>query len=247
VTGLRELLLSGAYLGAGPCAACGARRAAPLCADCLASSAVSPCPLTTALGPHALHFVGAYHAPPPNDRHALSPLGFSLRAFKDRGDRYAGRCLARLFADRCATIASPRHVIVPVPSDPRRLRDRGLSPAGWLARSLSRRSGAPLCTTALRRLPDRPPQRGLGGMARRTNARGAFVLGPSKLEGYSIILTDDVITTGATLRDVARCLRGAGAAEVVFVVLACADEEVIKTCRSRTGSVGTSVTATRPA
>ena len=246
VTRLRELLSFAVVLPRGPCAACGAHRASPLCAVCLASSAIPPCPVATTLGPHALHFVGAYHARPPNSPHALSPLGAALRAFKDRGDRYAGRCLATLFAARCASLVEARHVVVPVPSDPGRLRDRGLSPAAWLARSLSGRSGARLCTTALHRLPGRPPQRGLGGVARRTNARGAFALGPCNVEGYSVILADDVVTTGATLDDAARCLREAGAAEIVCVVLACADEGMLRTCRTMTGSTGTSDIATRP-
>jgi len=209
-------------------------------------SGVGMSPLATTLAGRMLHFVGAYHAPTPAHSRALSPLGEALRSFKDRRDRYAGRCLSRLFAERCATLVSPQMILVPIPSDADRLRERGLSSAAWLAAALSRRCGATMCTQALQRVPGRPPQRGLGGAARRSNARDAFVLGPRTVRGYSVVLADDVVTTGATLGDAARCLTAAGVSEVTCIVLACADEEMVRTCRSRTGNAGTNVTERRP-
>lgn len=246
---LRELLRGSSlrcFVPAGSCPTCGRRRAAPWCDECLAASAASLGAYRTRLGRHDLHFVGAYHDAAPGGRHRLSPLGSGLRAFKDQGDRYSGRCLSRLFADRFASLVATRHTVVPIPSDTGRLRRRGLSPATWLASSLARRGRARLCTNALTRVPGRPPQRGLDGIARRANASGAFVLGPCDVQGYSILLVDDVVTTGATLGDAARCLREAGAAAIVCVVLACADEELIRACRSTTASGGTRSIAQPP-
>jgi ComF family protein len=230
----------------GPCPACGTPRAAPLCPGCRVQSGVADCAVTTGLGSHELRFVGAYRQELPRQARRLSPLGRCLRAFKDHGDRYAGRCLSGLFADACAPLVRAQALIVPVPSDQMRLRQRALSPASWLARGLSRRCGAPMCTTALRRAAGRPPQRGLSGEARRVNAAGAFALGDFDLRGYSVVLVDDVLTTGATLGDAARCLSRAGAARVTFAVLACADEDVITACRSRTERVGRSAIARPP-
>jgi len=223
----------------GTCATCAKRHAAPLCEACLAASAASRGAYRTQLGLGDLHFVGAYYDSRPDGPRRLSPLGSGIRAFKDHGDRYAGRCIARLYADRFAALADIHDAVVPVPSDAGRLRHRGLSAAAWLAGSLVRRGRrARLCTKALACVPGRPPQRDLDGIARRTNARGAFVLGPCNVQGYSILLVDDVVTTGATLGDAVRCLRESGAAAIVCAVLACADEERIRSCRSMTASAG---------
>jgi ComF family protein len=192
-----------------------------------------------------MQFVGAYWRSHGGAASVLSPLGGALRAFKDRGDRYAGRCLGEVFAMRIAGTIDPAEVIVPIPSDVRRLRARGLSPATWLADALSRRSRARLLQEGLVRTRGRPPQRSLGGAARRTNAEGAFRLGPATVRGYSVVLVDDVVTTGATLHAAATVLWIGGAQRVRCAVLACADEEILSRCRARTDSAGSSVISAR--
>ncbi|MFN2375936.1 MAG: ComF family protein, partial [Candidatus Binatia bacterium] len=116
----------------------------------------------------------------------------------------------------------------------------------WLARALARRCGLPFSTTSLRRSDQRPAQRELGGALRRRNARGAFALGRERLQGYSVVLVDDVATTGATLGDAARCLHEGGAAVVLRLALACADDKASLECLSRTGSTGSIATANPP-
>jgi len=202
-------------------------------------------PFSTSLGPHELHFTGSYRPYEDSSSRLLSPLGRCLRAFKDHGDRYAGRCVANVFAATCVGVVAGYDLIVTVPSDPQRLRERGHAPAAWLGRALARRSGIRRSASALVRIPGRPPQRGLGGTERRANASGAFRLGQVNVQGYAIMLVDDVITTGATLLGAASCLGDAGAAKVDCAVLACADEERIAACRSRTGNGGTSATFTQ--
>lgn len=243
--GFLQRLESLAAVATGPCAGCGARRQSPLCPRCLTQSAMaeSPYPVPSDWG--AVYVLGDYYAARPDGWRTLSPLGRCLRAFKDRGDRYAGRCLARLFADRFQPLVDPGDVIVPIPPDPRRLRQRLFHPAGWLAGALGRRSRVPVRRDALRRRSGRPAQRGLGGVARRANAREAFQLGPRAHEGYGILLADDVLTTGATLEAAARCLADSGAANVRGIALACADEEVFRRCRSTTGSDGNDDTRVR--
>jgi ComF family protein len=191
-----------------------------------------------------LLFAGAYHSR--IEGGALSPLGVALRSFKDRGDRHAGRCLGTLFASAMSALTGRADVVAPVPSDPQRVRERGLAPAAWLARSLGSSLGLGVEGNALRRLPDRPPQRGLDGSARRHNAARAFALGPRPVAGYTLVLVDDVVTTGATLAACSRLLRSAGAARVVCAVVACADEAVISRCRSKTARDGKKSTVAPP-
>ncbi|MFN2376346.1 MAG: hypothetical protein ABR538_07395, partial [Candidatus Binatia bacterium] len=122
-----------ALVATGPCPACGARRSAPLCAACRGASGVGPVPRATELGDGRLLFLGAYRVPGAAPRR--TPLGLALGNFKDRGDRYAGRCLARLLAEACAPVAAACDVVVPVPADGMRLRRRACSPSAWLARA----------------------------------------------------------------------------------------------------------------
>jgi ComF family protein len=109
-------------------------------------------------------------------------------------------------------------LVVPVPLHPRRLRQRGFSPAGLLARAVARQAGLPCNPVALRRLRDTPSQTGLDRRARRRNVRGAFE--PRCAVPARVWLVDDVATTGATLAECARALRRAGAEQVLGVCAA---------------------------
>jgi len=109
-------------------------------------------------------------------------------------------------------------LVVPVPLHPRRLRARGFNPALVVARAVARSAAAPVAPTALERVRDTPSQTGLDAAARRRNVRGA--LRARRSVPPRVWIVDDVITTGATLREAARALRGAGAESVVAVCAA---------------------------
>ena len=109
-------------------------------------------------------------------------------------------------------------LVVPVPLHPRRLRARGFNPALVVARAVARTAAAPVAPTALARLRDTPSQTGLDAAARRRNVRGA--LRARRSVPPRVWIVDDVITTGATLREAARALLGAGAESVVAVCAA---------------------------
>ena len=85
--------------------------------------------------------------------------------------------------------------------------------ANGLSRPLARRFGLSLDVDALQRIRATSAQTELDGPARKRNVRGAFVAN-GDLAGARVLLLDDVITTGATMREAAATLLGAGAAVV---------------------------------
>ncbi len=126
--------------------------------------------------------------------------------------------VAGLMADRIQWLA-PSHLlsgaIVPVPPAPSRLRRRGFDPAGELAAALAERLGLPLEPCLSRR-----------GGGRQVGKRRAERVGhPPQIQvrggvPRSVLLVDDVLTTGATLTACARTLRDAGASRIVAITFA---------------------------
>lgn len=110
-------------------------------------------------------------------------------------------------------------VVIPVPLHRRRLGARGFNQSGLLAKSAGMRLRLPLLT-GLFRVKNTTPQVDLSGDARRKNLVGAFVWEGSDLSGKTVLLVDDVTTTGTTLNEAAKPLKAAGARSVWGLVLA---------------------------
>ena len=110
--------------------------------------------------------------------------------------------------------------LVPVPLHSRRLAWRGYNQSRELARLLSRRRGLPIRQEALRRVRRTVPQMELDRAERAENIRGAFAASPQLLTGCTVLLVDDIMTTGSTLEECARMMRSAGAVQVHVLVLA---------------------------
>ena len=110
-------------------------------------------------------------------------------------------------------------LLVPLPLAPARLRERGYNQALELARVLARERGLALDARAVARVRHTPPQAELPWKERRRNIRGAFVA-MRRFDGSSVAVIDDVMTTGATLDEMARVLKAAGAVRVVNWVVA---------------------------
>lgn len=115
----------------------------------------------------------------------------------------------------------PQHadLIVPMPLSAQRLRERGFNQALELARALAGSATAPVNAAVCVKMRETAPQTRLPWKERRKNIRGAFVaLGD--LTGKHVVVVDDVLTTGATMSELARNLKHAGAASVTGWVVA---------------------------
>jgi ComF family protein len=112
-------------------------------------------------------------------------------------------------------------VLVPVPLDRGRLRERGYNQAGVIARPLARLLGIPFRSYLLVRTRPRPNQLRLTRRERWETVRGAYATHKTaQVDKLRVILVDDVFTTGATLDACSRALKGAGAARVVGLTVA---------------------------
>lgn len=159
---------------------------------------------------------------------SLGPFEGALRsllhALKYEGQRRAADRLAELMADDPAvrSVLEGELVLVPVPLHPVRRRARGFNQSELLARELARRvPSLPAAPEVLVRRRDTASQTGLSAAQRRRNVRGAFaVRHRSRVAGRRVVLVDDVLTTGATVRECARVLREAGAREVRLLTAA---------------------------
>ena len=106
-------------------------------------------------------------------------------------------------------------VVVPIPLHPNRLRERGFNQCELLAEDLARRLNRRLDAGSLRRIVDTPHQARLTEVERRKNLESAFdVPCTSGVRGRTVLLVDDVMTSGATLSCAARALTRAGASRV---------------------------------
>lgn len=145
------------------------------------------------------------------------PVSDMILRLKYHGDLYLAGQLGRMLA----SFASLEGIdaIVPIPLNRARLRQRGFNQAIELARPLARRTGLPLIVDAAVRERDTVRQAGLDPVARRRNLRGAFRC-VRPLRGASVLVVDDVMTTGATLDEFARTLKAAGVSRVENLVLA---------------------------
>ncbi len=111
--------------------------------------------------------------------------------------------------------------VVPVPLHWRRRWQRGYNQSGALAFGLATGLGVPLHKWWVKRIRHTADQKALSATARKENVRGAFQVRPTAaVTGHSILLVDDVMTTGATAHEAARVLCAAGAKRVLVAALA---------------------------
>lgn len=199
------------------CAACDAdmpHLRMPLCPIC-----ALPSPLGAICG----HCINT----PPHFSRTVAVFGYTFPLDKlIRALKYGERMeLAHSFADQLAQhiIIRPDFMIA-MPLHPTRLQERGFNQSLELARRLEKKLHIPVLTNVCERVRDTPPQSTLSQQARNKNMQQAFActknFGTQDLSGQHIAIVDDVMTSGASLNEVARVLRAAGAREVSAWVVA---------------------------
>jgi ComF family protein len=119
---------------------------------------------------------------------------------------FYGECLAAQW-QKIAPIVPTKLIILPVPLHPDKLASRGFNQAELIARKFCQMTGATL-DLSLHRTRSTVAQFGLSKSARRENVEGAFALVNSALQpGDTVLIIDDIYTTGATVREIATVLR----------------------------------------
>lgn len=159
-----------------------------------------------------------------------------LQALKYKGKTRLAKPLGRLLFH--AFISHPElaetELVVPIPLHSSRARRRGFNQAALILKQwplLLRQYGGPAPAIAgdgslLKRVRKTPAQTGLNRSQRRTNIRQAFALrAAAPVEGKTVLLIDDVCTTGATVNECARVLKKGGAKTVNVLTLARASEK----------------------
>lgn len=156
------------------------------------------------------------------------PLPRIVRAYKDGGERRLAPLIAQTLldtAEHAQTEAPDRYggvlagadALVFVPATARAYRRRGFDHMEGVARELSELSGVPLVDALVKH--GSADQRRLGRAGRQASSQGAYET-VERVEGMRLLLVDDVITTGATLRSAARALADAGAAHIDALAVA---------------------------
>ena len=164
-------------------------------------------------------------------RYHNQPVERLIWSLKYRGDTEAARFFAHELHDALAEDISELALfsdgrpplLIPIPLSTKRERERGYNQMQLVSRELARISSDMVDYRAdlLKKVRDTPPQTRLERAARLKNLHGAFAaLKPDEVRGRTVILVDDVVTTGATLAEAARALRAAGASEIIALTLA---------------------------
>lgn len=206
-------------LPAQPCALCGAAsRAGVWCDACDTALPVLPemhCPICALPTPDGATCGRCLRKRPLYDRTVAAfayafPVDKLIQSLKFNEHLHLAPALA---ASMERLIGKRPDCMVPMPLHPARLAERGHNQSLEIARHLASRLQLPLLPHACVRLRDTPPQSSLKWKARGRNLRGAFRC-DADLTGLHVAVVDDVMTSGASLNELALALRRAGAREV---------------------------------
>ncbi len=149
------------------------------------------------------------------------PLQKVVQVLKYSNAPWYGARLGQAIAEMCSSAGLTRDgLVVPVPLHRTRYLERGYNQAEWIARPIASRLGRELVVNVLRRAVATRSQTTLSRADRWSNVSGSFkVIRKQRIDGCSVVLVDDVVTTGATVVSAATALQNAGAREVAIVAV----------------------------
>lgn len=144
-----------------------------------------------------------------------------IYALKYKHNTYLSREMAEVMKDFLLAEAIDYDIIIPVPLYHKKKRRRGFNQAALLAKYLGSKTGVEVDVSNLIRTRNTRIMHQLSRMDRRENVRGAFQLKkPNEIFNKSVLLIDDILTTGSTIEECGKILYGAGAEEVIAMTFA---------------------------
>jgi competence protein ComFC len=149
-----------------------------------------------------------------------SPIQNGLHTMKYRRNVAFGESIASQMADFVRSLGWPVEVMIPVPLGKKRLKERGYNQVGLVARPLSYQLGLQYEPDALQKTRDTRSQVGLGIAQRSENVQGAYQGDEKVVRDKSILIMDDVATTGSTISACTSALLSVGAREVYVLTIA---------------------------
>ncbi len=156
-------------------------------------------------------------------------LRAAILAYKFNGAKAYAKVFAELLKDELEPIKymlGGFDMLVPVPLSQRRMNERGYNQSALIAEPLAEFIGADYSPDALKRVKNTRRQSGLKNYERKSNVLGAFSA-PDNVKGKSVIIFDDIYTTGSTVEECAKTLKGAGAGKIIALTLSITDRRLI--------------------
>lgn len=132
---------------------------------------------------------------------------------------FFGEQMAEYLGDFIRTVQP--EALIPIPLHPRRRAVRGFNQAELLARSVGVHMELPVYADLLSRVKDTVPLKRLNKKDRQNNLKKAFNIKGNDVKLKTILIVDDIYTTGATIDEAAKVLKSAGVEHIYFVALAC--------------------------
>lgn len=146
------------------------------------------------------------------------PVDVAIKALKFRRKLFYGPALAQLLCEACSRLPLDIDAVLPVPLHWRRRWLRGFNQALEIAKPVARHLEVPVVTSVVRRRATRS-QSGLNASERARNLHTVFGVS-GMLDNEHILIVDDVITTGATIHELARVVTRAGVPRISALAVA---------------------------
>lgn len=148
-----------------------------------------------------------------------------LHDYKFHGKAYMAEALSDILVDKFSVSGVAADLVVPVPIHPKKLSERGYNQAGLLAKYFAKKIDIDFAEDILVRTRYKAAMNKLGANERKENIIGSYALTGNDykvkaLKGKSVLLIDDIYTTGATADECSRILKNGGALEVNVLTLA---------------------------